>query len=69
MFTDIQPGTEWRHHSGRIYVVLFRANDVPEPRPEYPLTIVYQNRVNGTIWAARADDWHRRMTLTGKSPI
>jgi hypothetical protein len=61
MFLEIQPGTRWIHHSGRIYEVLYRANDVPEPKSEYPLIIVYKNIDNGTIWAGRADDWHRRM--------
>lgn len=61
-FEDVQPGTRWTHHSGRIYEVMFRANDVPEPRAEYPLTIVYKNVGNGTIWAGAAHDWHRRMT-------
>ncbi len=56
-------GSIWRHHSGREYRVLFIANDVPDPKPEYPVTVVYEGCANGMLWAGRLDDWHRRMTL------
>lgn len=52
----------WQHHSGRVYRVLFIANDVDDPKPEYPVTVVYENVRNQTLWVGRLDDWHRRMT-------
>lgn len=57
-----ETGSRWRHHSGRVYVVLFIANDEPDPKPEYPPTVVYQGE-NGKRWAGKLSDWHRRMTL------
>lgn len=59
--------TVWKHHSGRLYEVLYIANDVEDPKPDYPVMVVYQNVENYTVWAGRLDDWHRRMTLVGDS--
>lgn len=56
------PYSKWKHHSGRVYTVLFIANDVDDPKPEYPPTVVYQGE-NSKYWAGKLDDWHRRMTL------
>lgn len=62
-----QEGEYWKHHSGRTYEVIAIANDVVDPRPEYPVTVVYKGVVNGNIWAGRLDDWHRRMTFAGEA--
>lgn len=60
---DVKEGTKWRHHSGRIYTVLFLANDKGDGvKDKYPITVVYQGE-NGARWAGPVDDWHRRMTL------
>lgn len=59
-----QSGSKWTHHSGRKYVVLFLTNDEPEPKEAYPLTVVYQNVVNGRRFSRRADDWHRSFMPT-----
>jgi hypothetical protein len=56
-----EPGSRWRHHSGRVYRVLFLANDYGEPREGYPPTVVYEGE-NGHRWAGPLSDWHRRMT-------
>lgn len=54
-------GTIWRHLNGNLYKVLMIANS--ELRNDnYPVTVVYQNVDNGTVWCRRADDWHRSMT-------
>lgn len=55
-------GSVWRHHSGRLYRVLFIANDVEPQKPKYPATVVYEGVQNGKIWAGPLSDWHRRMT-------
>lgn len=60
-----QAGEFWKHHSGRLYEVIAIANDVEDPKPEYPPTVVYSGVDNGKIWAGRLDDWHRRMTFVG----
>lgn len=46
----IRPGAVCRHHSGRVYTVLFVTNDVPDPRPEFPVTVVYMG-ANGKVWS------------------
>ena len=55
----------WRHHSGRLYTVLFMTNTEGDgtQRGKYPPTVVYQGD-NGRRWSGPLSDWHRRMTLT-----
>lgn len=50
MRNEIRPGVVCRHHSGRVYDVMFIANDVPDPRPEFPVTVVYMG-ADGKVWA------------------
>ena len=50
----------WEHRDGDFYSVLHIANDVDTR--EYPRMIIYQSASTGTVWATRADDWHRSMT-------
>ncbi len=57
-----EPGSVWRHSSGRLYTVLLIANLNPGQPDKYPVTVVYAGE-NGKQWAGRADDWHRRMTI------
>ncbi len=54
-------GSTWEHHSGRIYQVLGIANNVDTPKEDYPVTVIYSNVENGTLWSGRLDNWHRRM--------
>lgn len=62
-------GSLWVHHSGREYRVLFVVNDAPEPKPDYPVCVVYHGVSDGRRWAGRLDDWHRRMTkVTNPQP-
>lgn len=57
------PGSYWKHvKTGNVYEVLMIANDVENPRENYPTTVVYLGLHNGKCWAGRLDDWHRRMT-------
>lgn len=49
----------WAHRNGQVYQVRAITN-VGTSRPEqYPVTVVYQNVNNRTMWSRRADDWHR----------
>lgn len=58
---EVKPGQLWRHHTGRIYTVLFIANEVDGPS-RYPRSVVYIGP-NGKIWCGELVDWHRRMTF------
>ena len=50
-------GSRWRHHSGRVYVVLMVTN-TETTRPErFPMTVVYQNTANGTRWSRPMEDF------------
>lgn len=56
------PGSFWLHtKTGNVYEVLHIANDVENPRPQYPTSVVYRGVHNGKVWSGRLDDWHRRM--------
>jgi len=54
------PGSIWRHHSGRLYRVLFLTNK--GGRPDYPRTVVYEGVSNHEKWSGPLSDWHWRMT-------
>lgn len=43
------PGSEWRHRSGRIYVILMITN-VDTQRSDFPVTVVFQGP-NGKRWS------------------
>lgn len=51
----------WRHTNGNKYKVLQLAN-TDSDNQRYPLLVIYQGE-NGKLWARRADEWHRSMTL------
>jgi hypothetical protein len=67
--------SRWKHHSGRIYTVLFLTNEPDEEgfwpnlkrrlrigrTGKYPRTVVYQGD-NGKRWSGSLWDWHSRMT-------
>jgi hypothetical protein len=50
----------WRHHSGRIYRVLFLTNTASDD-VKYPYEVIYKGP-GERRWSGRLDDWHRRMT-------
>ena len=52
-------GEKYRHTtSGRIYWVITITN-ITSTRKEYPVTIVYENVDNGSLWSRPASDWWR----------
>lgn len=55
-------GTFWRHHSGRVYVVVDFTNVEQDRQDEYPTTIVYQNVQDHKKYSRRLVDWSRSMT-------
>jgi nitrate reductase beta subunit len=62
LIADITPDSVWRHRNGIEYRVLFFTNVVHDPKPKYPLTVVYENVNTKTRWSRNAKDWHRSMT-------
>lgn len=58
----IKIGQKYRHNNGNIYTVILLAN-VNSENPKYPLTVVYKNVNNGTVWSRPASDWDRSFTL------
>lgn len=54
-------GSMWRHHSGRLYEVLFMTNQGEEPNWAYPPTVVYRGVENSKLWSGPLHDWYRRM--------
>jgi len=58
----VTPKSLWWHTNGNQYVVLHVAN-VAYRLPGYPVTVVYQNCENGTVWARALADWERSFTL------
>lgn len=60
-----RPGSIWQHHSGRLYTVLYIANQLGSVT--YPETVVYigPTAAHGAaaVWAGPLSNWHRGMTL------
>jgi len=52
-------GSQWEHHSGRIYTVLGVAN-TGSINPEYPIVVVYAGR-NGNLWTKLIDNFLETM--------
>jgi hypothetical protein len=48
----------WQHTNGNRYVVLYITNTAYR-HPNYPITVVYQNTDNGTVWSRPLADWER----------
>lgn len=59
---EVKIHSVWRHRNGNTYEVETIANQ-HSTRDKYPVTVVYFNRGNGTMWCRPLSDWHRSMTL------
>lgn len=57
----IQPGAMFRHHSGRVYKVLFLAN-TRHLEPKHPVTVIYEG-ANGSKWSKSLGDFIVSMKL------
>ena len=60
------PGSIWKHHSGRLYKVLFLTNTTGDGL-KYPPSVVYEgyHPTPPNLWSCPLDDWHRRMSYVG----
>lgn len=54
--------SRWQHRNGNTYLVLVITNLLDTT--DYPMTVVYQNDENGTMWSRPVRDWHRSFTAT-----
>ena len=52
----------YQHTSGRIYQVIAVTNAGTTNEQKYPVTVVYQNVVNLTLWSRPLNDWNRSFT-------
>ncbi len=52
-------GSQWKHHSGRIYTVLGTAN-TGSINLEYPIVVVYVG-CNGNLWTKSIDNFLETM--------
>lgn len=57
---SVAVGELYRHHrSQAVYVVIKIANTTYPPKPQYPMTVVYQNIHNGAVFARPAATFTR----------
>ncbi|ESQ85441.1 hypothetical protein AEAC466_04560 [Asticcacaulis sp. AC466] len=66
---EIEPGQVYRHHSGRVYTVLYLANaSVISDR--FPITVVYIG-ANGNVWSRPLAQFLEKFELLhdGKSTV
>lgn len=52
-------GSIWRHHSGRLYVILMMTNVEPERQDEFPTTVVYQSHKSGKRYSRALTEWQQ----------
>lgn len=64
--SDVKEGSVWVHTNGNVYEVLMITNKGSENPTRYPVTVVYKNRLVGTIWSRPLDEWARSFTLLTK---
>lgn len=52
-------GSVWVHNNSEIYRVTGYANQSTTKPEQYPVTIIYQNVDNNTVWCRPASEWAR----------
>lgn len=63
----VTPGQQWQHRNENIYRILLLTNEHSK-QARYPVTVVYQNVANLTVWSRPLDDWHRSFKLLSEAP-
>lgn len=63
----VRVNSKWVHTNGNEYEVITIANS-ETMTDRYPVTVIYRNVDNGTIWSRSLNDWHRSMTLKPEPP-
>ena len=59
---EVAVGTLWEHKNGNIYEILLITNTNSTKLDEYPITVVYRNTVNLTLWSRPLHRWYASMT-------
>ncbi len=59
---DVKERSVWQHRNGAKYRVKEFTNLGTNDHEKYPITVVYENVDNGTVWSRPLHDWHRSMT-------
>jgi hypothetical protein len=54
-------GSEWVHDNGIHYGVIGHTNVNTRYPEKHPITIIYENIDNGSIWSRPLSDWHQSM--------
>ncbi len=62
LLKTVTPKSLWQHTNGHMYVVLHITNTAHR-HPNYPITVVYQNTDNTTVWSRPLADWKRSFAL------
>ena len=62
MLHNPEVGEVWQHRNGIRYRIVCITNLPDDDR--YPMTVVYQNVVNDSLWSRPMGDWHRSFTET-----
>jgi hypothetical protein len=52
-------GSQYQHKNGNVYKVILVTNLNSTRLDQYPVTAVYINLKNGTVWSRPANDWFR----------
>lgn len=60
---QIEIGDHIRHKNGNVYRVLMLTNTKTERPEQYPVTVIYRNIENGTVWSRPLDDMDRSFVI------
>lgn len=61
------PGTEVTHHKGAKYRVKEYANLRTKNPEEFPVTVVYQNLRDGSVWSRPVEEFRDKFTWSAKN--
>jgi hypothetical protein len=61
VYESVPIASEWKHRNGNHYGVIGHTNIHTRYPEKHPITIIYENIDNGSIWSRPLSDWHRSM--------
>lgn len=64
---DYQPNSLWQHHSGRVYQLDFITNLGSADHHKFPVTCVYTNTANQTVWSRPLSEFAIKFIPVAKS--
>jgi hypothetical protein len=57
--------SKWVHYKSKQVYVVCAITNTAHPSDNYPVTVVYKNKLNETLWSRKLSDWHRSFTPVG----